>query len=527
MDQSLTLIDAQVHFVEERLALIHIPLELYTYFFKSVLRLIYDEISSLDEDQKTHEDDDGDFEDFEDDSEKGSEYHQPAFLNVSITPVEVSVIGPRRLVDKYFEPSLKELNQLDSQLRSRLVVSENDYIAMQVLGQGLEAGKRVLELTSPLAMAGMYVKLPLHIYFKFDIVSRPLPTPEFPHILTHSIYTTSSIFFISTYFSDYILVPLHSKASVISTLENRGFQFENATAAFINNPLSPTSPRFEEQRGDLIPPVTPPPSTLAELQTRTFANLRKRQISPYVDDSLRLVQCAAHHQYNREESSMSILRDALTTTLLIDEPRFLSLTLAALDPAASLLLEKRLLPRFASPTSSHQGYEDGSGLLLGSKEDYLIPIMLDLRDLPLEASGIVCGVAGRLAEATYGHSSRAAGSGDLSIVSSNESSVIGSVPALFDTFGTRLALGGLDKNKRPNVHHHSLPQTTHHLKPDIDSSADAVEISFLSTARAGTIIVGEDELRRAIDALEAEKAHDEITGGEEVLVQGELCPKIE
>ncbi|KAJ5708911.1 hypothetical protein N7493_010245 [Penicillium malachiteum] len=471
MDQSLTLIDAQVHFVEERLALIHIPLELYAYFLKSVLRLIYDEISPLDEDQKTHEDDDGDFEDFEDDSEKGSEYHQPAFLNVSITPVEVSVICPRRLVDKYFEPSLKELDQLDSQLRSRLVVSENDYIAMQVLGQGLEAGKRVLELTSPLAMAGI------------------------------------SIFFISTYFSDYILVPLHSKASVISTLENRGFQFENATAAFINNPLSPTSPHFEEHHGDLIPPVTPPPSTLAELQTRTFANLRKRQISPYVDDSLRLVQCAAHHQYNREESSMSILRDALTTTLLIDEP-----------PATS---------RFASPTSSHQGYEDGSGLLLGSKEDYLIPIMLDLRDLPLEASGIVCGVAGRLAEATYEHSSRAAGSGDLSIVSSNESSMIGSVPALFDTFGTRLALGGLDKNKRPHVHHHSLPQTTHHLKPDIDSSADAVEISFLSTARAGTIIVGEDELRRAIDALEAEKAHDEITGGEGVLVQGEVPPNIE
>jgi hypothetical protein len=33
-----------------------------------------------------------------------------------------------------------------------LIVSENDYIAMQVLGQGLEAGKRVLELTSPLAL---------------------------------------------------------------------------------------------------------------------------------------------------------------------------------------------------------------------------------------------------------------------------------------------------------------------------------------------------------------------------------------
>ncbi|KAJ5786090.1 uncharacterized protein N7503_011302 [Penicillium pulvis] len=470
MDQSLTLIDAQVHFVEERLVLVHIPLELYPYFFKSVLRLIYDEIAPLEED---HKDDDGSA-DFDDGSVKESEYRSPAFLNVSITPVEVSVICPRALVEKYFDPTFTKLDQLDIQLRSRLVVSDNDYIAMQVLGQGLVAGKRVLELTSPLALAGI------------------------------------SIFFISTYFSDYILVPFHSKASVISTLENRGFQFENATAAFINSSLSPTSPCIEKSLGELIPPVTPPPSTLAELQTRTFENLRKRQISPVVDETLRLVQCAAHHQYNSEESSMSILRDALTTTLLVDKPRFLSLTLAALDPAASLLLEKRLLPRFASPAASHQNYEDGSGLLLGSKEDYLIPIMLDLRDLPLEASGIVCGVAGRLAEATDSHSPRTPNE-TQSPASGSSNSVIGSVTELFDTFGTRLALGGLDKNKRPPPHQ-PVPATTHHLKPDLDLSADAVEISFLSTARAGTIIVGEDELRRAIDALEAEKMHDDVVG---------------
>lgn len=439
----------------------HIPLVLYPYFFKPVLSLIFDEISPLDEEEKEEE---VFLEDIEDASEQDTK--QPAFLNVSITPVEVSVICPRRLVQKYFQPLMDELNQLDSSLHSHLDVSENDYIAMQVLGQGLEAGKRVLELTSPLAMAGI------------------------------------SIFFISTYFSDYILVPLHSKASVISTLETRGFQFENTTAAFINQ-LSPSSPRSERHPSDATPPVTLPPSTVAELQSRTLENFRKCHISPYVDDTLRLVQCAAHHQYNREESSMSILRGALTTVLLRDNPRFLSLTLAALDPAASLLLEKRLLPRFARPSTSHQDYEDGSGLLLGSKEEFLVPIMLDLRDLPLEASGIVCGVAGRLAEAAA-KPARAVSSGDGGIVGSNDSSVIGSVPALFDTFGTRLALGGSDK-KTPA---HQLAPTMHRLKPEVDSSSDAVEISFLSTARAGTIIVGEDELRRAIDALEAEKMQD-------------------
>lgn len=473
----MTLIDAQVHFLEERLAVVHIPLDLYPYFFKAVLRLIFDEIYSLEDHEK--EDDPGIFEeDIENASERGFDYKQPAFLNVSITPVEVSVICPRRLVQKYFQALLDQLDQLNSSLRSRLDVSDNDYIAMQVLGQGLEAGKRVLELTSPLAMAGI------------------------------------SIFFISTYFSDYIIVPLHSKKSVISALESRGFQFENATAAFVNPLASPTSPSSERRTSDLVSPATPPPSSVAELQTRTFENLRNHQIVPCVDDTLRLVQCAAHHQYNREESSMSILRDALTTVLLVDDPRFLSLTLAALDPAASLLLEKRLLPRFARPTSSPQDYEDGSGLLLGSKEEYLIPITLDLRDLPLEASGIVCGVAGRLAEAAG--SPAPENSGDVSIVGSNDSSVIGSVPALFDTFGSRLALGGHRKTKS-----HQLPPTTHHLKPDVDAGADAVEISFLSTARAGTIIVGEDELKRAIDALEAERAQDVYVAEEAPLgIQG-------
>jgi hypothetical protein len=128
-------------------------------------------------------------------------------------------------------------------------------------------------------------------------------------------------------------------------------------------------------------------------------------------------------------------------------------------------------------------------------------------------------VAGRLAEATDSHAPRASNNETSSPASGSSNSVIGSVTELFDTFGTRLALGGLDKNKRPPPP--QLPTTTHHLKPDLDLSADAVEISFLSTARAGTIIVGEDELRRAIDALDAEKMHDEVVGDENVPVEGE------
>lgn len=142
-------------------------MELYPYFLKSVLRLIFDEIPPLEDET----DDDAAFDDFENASEHGSAYKPPAFMNVSITPVEVSVMCPRRLVDKYFVPVMDQLDQLDDSLRSRLIVSENDYIAMQVLGQGLEAGKRVLELTSPLALAGMYVNSNT-----FSIYTKPHPS---------------------------------------------------------------------------------------------------------------------------------------------------------------------------------------------------------------------------------------------------------------------------------------------------------------------------------------------------------------
>lgn len=293
---------------------------------------------------------------------------------------------------------------------------------------------------------------------------------------------------------------------MIKALEKRGFQFEMSTEAFINinqaQLFSPTSSRSSSSLGS--PPATPPPSSLDELQTRTFSSLRRNHIIPSVDKSLRLVQCAAHHPYSSEASSISILREALTVVLVVDKPRFLSLTLTAADPAASLLLEKRLLPRFSRDPTSAGDSEEETSLLLGSKEEILVPIMLDLRSLPLEATGIVCGVAGRLAEVTR-HDDFADSSTILSQSYNGSSSIDSSIKQIFSS---SVGSGGPVKPPSPsygrrNPHGPANPPT-HRLQPDLDVSIDAVEISFLSTARAGTIIVGEHELNRAVDALEAE-----------------------
>lgn len=345
-----------------------------------------------------------------------------------------------------------------------------------------------------------------------------------------------SIFFVSTYFSDYILVPYRVKTQVIQALEKRGFQFETSTDTF----ASPNSHHhaqfnrcFSPDRSTTSslasPPSTPPPSTLDELQSRTFFSLRKNRVVPGVDRSLRLVQCAAHRRYTSTASSISILRDALITTLIVDEPRFLSLTLAAADPAASLLLEQRLLPRFL-PSSfgsndDGSGAEDETGLLLGAKEDVLIPIMLDLRNLPLEATGIVCGVAGRLAEATHedllderpqpAAAEVAAAATSIATLPSPSSSSTAQSSSL-DSYGYMKAVfsssAGSSTSSDNTSRHRTyppLPPSTHRLQPDFDAKADTpVEIGFLSTARAGTILVGEHELDRAVLALEAEAGRD-------------------
>ena len=117
-----------------------------------------------------------------------------------------------------------------------------------------------------------------------------------------------------------------------------------------------------------------------------------------------------------------VLQLGLTKSLL-HQPEFLSLTLTT-DEAASMLMEKRLLSHFDIGSDS---------VLIGSKEEILIPIILDLGRLPFEATGIVCGIASRL-------------------------------------------VGG-------------------------QQLARAIEMSYLSTAKSGTVMVEEGDLENAVSAL--------------------------
>lgn len=234
------------------------------------------------------------------------------------------------------------------------------------------------------------------------------------------------IFFITTYFSDYILVPAKSRCSVTEALQKRGFVFERYSDSFVTTPTHRRhSSSVSSAQGTVSPTTT---TTLTDLEIQTFETLRKQNVVPQVNRAAQLVVCAGRRSSRKAGGDDNGILKLGLIRCLVSQPQFFSVTLTDTEPA-SLLLQKDLLAMF----------DTDPDILLGNKDDVLIPIVLDLRGLPVESTGIVCGVAGRLVGGT---TDRCSGGG-----------------------------GG------------------------------AVEMSYLSTARAGTVMVAENDISRAMAAL--------------------------
>lgn len=369
------------------MALIHIPLVAYPYFVQSISQLLLHDCE------------------LEKDGEAAIGRRPWAFwlpfVNISVALNKCSIVCPRDKADELFAPVLTGLS---AELRSSVTFSQEDYSVIAIGGEGLEAGERVLDLTTPLAMARI------------------------------------SIFFITSYWSDFILVPLRSRETVIHALEDRGFVFKaeaDSEGGLMTNPASPLlHPHNRNASASSFDfssmPGTPPPTSITELQARTFKLLKQRKISPIVDDSIELVTCAGIKESTASSSAANFTQGKLQHGLLkcltsFERPKFLSLTLSDSE-SVSLTIEKRLLSHFDN---------GGEDLLLGKDGPEQIAITLDLKELPNETTGIVCGVASRLVDGMKGR------------------------------IGT-----------------------------------EVFNMSYLSTAKAGHVIVYEDELEDAMDALQ-------------------------
>ncbi|PMD37612.1 hypothetical protein L207DRAFT_432036 [Hyaloscypha variabilis F] len=378
--------NAQISFIEGQFSLIHIPLDLYSSLLQPILQVLLPYGGPT-----HHKRPEGLLEGLSLD-------HKHGFLNISVTPIECSIVCHTSWAQNVFAPVIARLPKESSK---QVQISKESYIVFSVSSAGMEAGQRVMDLTAPLAMAGI------------------------------------PIFFITTYYTDFILVPSKDRQTVGSALLARGFEFSENDSAYVAP--TPTTHSRIPSTASSDPPSTPPPTNVAELQMRTFSQLKKRNVVPFVESGLHLVQCSGKeilpqdeyrhgtNGYAQQSNWMENIDPKLYVGLvsaLARQPRFLSLTLAQ-DDAPSLLLDKDLLSLFGNS-------------IAGDTEGDLVPIFLDLVDLPLESTGIVCGVAGKLVD---------------------------------------------------------------EMRLQDPAASHTSELSYLSTARAGAVILGSEGSARALEAL--------------------------
>ncbi|KAJ4306455.1 hypothetical protein N0V88_001256 [Collariella sp. IMI 366227] len=265
--------NAQVSFLDGTLSLIHIPLDLYSILLQPILKVLLPPSQGFVNESAA----DGDAGLTTTDSHGG-------FLNISVTPIECSIVCNSTWATSVFEPAIKRLPKDQAKM---VAISKETYAVLSVYGQSMDAGSRVADLTSPLALANI------------------------------------PIFFITTYYSDFILVPTKDRQAVVKTLLVRGFVFsEDDQSSLVSaNPSPRAKPpySFSLTRGG---------HSRTTSQDRTTNPTHPSPFSP-------------HHG-------------------LVSQPRFLSLTLAHEDPP-SLLLDKQLLPLFGDALIG--ATEGGAGLV--------------------------------------------------------------------------------------------------------------------------------------------------------------------
>jgi hypothetical protein len=323
-------------------SLIHIPLHLYAAFFQPILQVLLPQegLSHLSE--------------FEDILEGFSIDGKHGFLNISVTPLECSIVCHTTWVQNVFA---RVIALLPKESSKQIQISKDAYNVFAVISAGIEEGKRVMDVTAPLAIAGV------------------------------------PIFFIPTYCTDFILAPSKDRHTVAQVLLAYGFEFSENDSVY----LTPSTLHSKLRSAGIDAPLTPPPSDVAGLQSRAFSQLKKGRMNPFTEPSLHLVQCSGKKMtYEDDSLQFPIPIDTIDSKLYIglisalaQQPRFLSVTLSSVD-APSLLIDKYLLGLFGDS-------------IAGGTETDLVPIFFDLHDLPLESSGIVCGVPSKLVDEMRRH----------------------------------------------------------------------------------------------------------------------------
>lgn len=123
-------------------SLIHIPLPLYSLLLQPILRVL---LPYKEADPAAENEDEGESIVF--DEEHG-------FLNISVTPIECSVVCHKSWAETVFQPIV---DALPNDENNQVQMSTDTYIVFSVDSTGTDAGQRVMDLTSPLGKFIPYI----------------------------------------------------------------------------------------------------------------------------------------------------------------------------------------------------------------------------------------------------------------------------------------------------------------------------------------------------------------------------------
>ncbi|KAF6015352.1 hypothetical protein HII13_000289 [Brettanomyces bruxellensis] len=259
------------------------------------------------------------------------------FFHLAFASDEVTLMCSSKLIRKYLGKTLNFCEGCLPKEKQPTLLNEK-FLILQVSSDGMNIGKKILELTEPLSLDGI------------------------------------SLFFISNFFTDVVLFPAKDKQRVLAILRKMSEQKDDPDAEELH----------QRQERDL--------------ETKTFNLFGSKQIKPELVATTKLILTGARSG----DSANVLRNTAEALSRLdtdIDSSKGDEKCKSTQFPAHFAITRNTtgeismMLPQ-SEAEFRKLNYDKST--IMGSLQDSYCPITIDLSGLPLDLKGIVAGVASRL-----------------------------------------------------------------------------------------------------------------------------------
>lgn len=271
--------------------------------------------------------------------EESSFEEENYFFHVAYTPNECTVICSTTLFKDLFTEALDVCRTLGY---TGVKVVNNEFLSMMVDSDGsLDNSTRILKLTKPLS-------------------ENNIP-----------------LFFLSTHFSNIVLVPFTQKAKVIHTLTKQSFEFSDISKSFIAHSAHEQDKLDLSDLRDAATEIQP-----LDVEKKAFILFKHANIRPLINEDAKLLLSGA-----RSGEVIETIHKTAKNIASKNIPLYFAITRTSPN-------EVSLILPGSSRKRSSMGFSSKN--IVGSTQDVIIPIVINLRKLPLDSTGIVASLASRI-----------------------------------------------------------------------------------------------------------------------------------